>query len=361
MHRRCKRPIGAIAALSVLALALGAGACGGGGKSGAGASKSVTVYSADGLKTALSSGQQSWFDQQFAAFRKQTGISVRYVEGGSGDVLNRVEAEKANTQADVLVTLPPFIQKGAADGVLQKLAVANESAVPAARKDPSGYWTTLVDNYLTFIYNAKQVKAPPRTFADLLAPGLKGKLQYSTPGQAGDGTAFMIAGIHAFGDNTGAAMAYFKRLQANNVGPSSSTGALTTKVVKGELAVANGDLQLNGLIVQQNPQTRLWIPRDATGRPFTFALPYAVGLVRNAPNAANGRKLIDFLLSRRAQSTVSALSNGLPARSDVKPSDRNYKVNQAFLARATVWQPDWPAIQRNLTTLLRQWRDATGG
>jgi 2-aminoethylphosphonate transport system substrate-binding protein len=54
----------------------------------------------------------------FKDFTAKTGIRVQYVEGGSGVVVNRVMAERANPQADVLVTLPPFIQQAAAAGRL---------------------------------------------------------------------------------------------------------------------------------------------------------------------------------------------------------------------------------------------------
>ena len=68
----------------------------------------VTVYSADGLHD----GDPSWFGNQFDAFTKATGIEVQYVEAGSGGIVQRVAKEASNTQADVLITLPPFIQKG---------------------------------------------------------------------------------------------------------------------------------------------------------------------------------------------------------------------------------------------------------
>jgi 2-aminoethylphosphonate transport system substrate-binding protein len=350
-----------ILAIGVSACGTAAGAAGGsGGSGGSGGGGSVTVYSADGLKTALGPGQVSWFDKEFAAFQKQTGITVRYVEGGSGEVLNRVEAEQSNTQADVLVTLPPFIQKAANDGVLQKLNVPNAAAVPAGAKDPGGRWTSLVGNYLSFLYNQKMVKQAPTTFGDLLAPSLNGQIQYSTPGVAGDGTAFMVAAIHAFGDNVNEAMQYLKKLEGNDVGPSASTGALTTKVIKGEIAVANGDLQMNGLLVQQNPQVKLWLPKDASGRPFTLPLEYAVGLVSHAPDSANGRKLINFLLSQQAQASVSKLSNGLPVRADIHPTDRNSQVNTAALRGVTIWQPDWTSIAKNLTSLVAEYHNATG-
>ena len=41
------------------------------------------------------------------------------------------------------------------------------------------------------------------------------------------------------------ALDYLTKLQANNVGPSSSTGKLQPKVSNGELLVANGDVQMN--------------------------------------------------------------------------------------------------------------------
>src|ERR1700744_2322275 len=79
------------------------------------ASGVVTVYSADGLHD----GKGSWFETQFGAFTKATGVKVQYVEGGSGGVVERVAKEKSNPQADVLVTLPPFIQRAEATGLLQ--------------------------------------------------------------------------------------------------------------------------------------------------------------------------------------------------------------------------------------------------
>ena len=219
----------------------------------------VTIYSADGLHD----GSPNWYQTQFDAFTKATGIKVQYIEGGSGVVVDRIEKEKSNPQADVLVTLPPFIQKAAADGDLQAYTPADAGSILAANKDPKGMYVALVNNYMNFIYNASALKPAPQTFDDLLNAKFKGKVQYSTPGQAGDGTAVMLEVIHAFGSKE-KGFDYLKKLQANNVGPSSSTGKLTGLVNKGELYVANGDLQMNIAQMAQNPNIQVFFPEGRT-------------------------------------------------------------------------------------------------
>src|SRR5215472_14647336 len=104
----------------------------------------VTLYSADGLHD----GKPNWYQTQFDAFTKKTGIKVQYVEAGSGGVVERVAKESSNPQADVLVTLPPFIQKAAADGLLQPFTPAGADQILASEKDPQGRYTALVNNYL---------------------------------------------------------------------------------------------------------------------------------------------------------------------------------------------------------------------
>ena len=141
------------------------------GTAGAQAQEVVTIYSADGLHD----GAPNWYQTQFDAFTKATGIKVQYIEGGSGVVVDRVAKEKANPQADVLVTLPPFIQKAAADGLLDAFTPAGASAIPAASKDPHRRYTALVNDYLCFIYDQAQLKTPPATFADLLEARVQGQ------------------------------------------------------------------------------------------------------------------------------------------------------------------------------------------
>ena len=186
----------------------------------------------------------------------------------------------------------------------------------------------------------------------------KNKLQYSTPGQAADGTAVMLQAFHSFGGKE-AGFDYLGKLQANNVGPSASTGKLTALVNKGELYVANGDLQMNLAQMERNPNVKIFWPANDKGERSALAIPYVIGLVQGAPESENGKKLINFLLSKEAQTSVSALSWGMPVRSDVTPEDAHYKAATAALAGVQSWQPNWDDVAVSLSSDIAQWHKAT--
>jgi 2-aminoethylphosphonate transport system substrate-binding protein len=318
------------------------------------ASDVVTIYTADGLRD----GRPNWYDSVFDLFTEQTGVKVQYVEAGSAGVVNRALRERANKQHDVLVTLPPFIQKAAELDLLAPYKPEADSAIPDDSKDAKGRWYAMVNNYQCFIYNTKYLDEPPATFKTLLEPKFKDKIQYSTPGQAGDGTAFLLQVIHALGGQK-AGYAYLKALQKNNVGPSSSTGKLAPLTNKGELWVANGDIQMNFAQKSHNPHIDIFWPANADGERSTLAEPYAVGLAKNAPHPENGKKLVDFLLGKQAQLMVSKIAHGFPARTDIDPKDDNYKQLHKMMEGIEVWNPDWDDVAQNIGTYVKKWRAAT--
>ncbi|MFF0264414.1 2-aminoethylphosphonate ABC transporter substrate-binding protein [Kribbella sp. NPDC004536] len=337
----------ALKTLLATTLLLSVAACGGTGaaSTGDGAKKTVTVYTADGLA--------DWYKTRFDAFTQKTGIKVQTVEAGSGEVVSRLQKEKSNPQADVVVTLPPFIQKADKDGLLQKYDVPGADHVKGLKGDD---YVTVVDNYLCFIANAQA--GTPKTFDDLLDPKFKGKLQYSTPGQAGDGTAVLLLLQHLLGKD--GALDYLKKLEANNVGPSASTGKLQPKVSKGELLVANGDVQMNAASIANDKSAFSIFFPAAAGKRTTLALPYVMGLGVGAPNADGGKQLMEYLLSTDAQQTISQDAFGLPARDDVTPTDANFTSVRKVTDGVEVWQPDWTAVLSDLDADVAAYTKAVG-
>lgn len=340
------------AALAAATIAItGTAACGGTGSASSGGDKTLTVYSADGLG--------DWYKQEFAKFKDQTGITVNEVEAGSGEVVSRVQKEQSNPQADMVVTLPPFIQKAEADGLLVDSGV-DTSKVADGNKDAQGKYVAIVDNALSFIVNPAANPAP-KTFDDLLSPQFKGKLQYSTPGQAGDGTAVMLLVQHLMGKDQG--LEYLKKLQTNNVGPSSSTGKLQPKVSNGELLVANGDVQMNlASIRDDGSKFNLFFPAMPDGTRTTVALPYFAGITKGAPHADNAKKLLKFFLSEDVQKTVGPDALGMPVISgiDAGAGSGTGQTPAQVLSGVTVWRPDWNQVISTLDADVAAYQKATG-
>src|SRR5580704_7452478 len=140
------------------------------------AADAVVLYTADGL--------ENLYKDVLPGFEKQEGVKVNIVIGGSGEVVNRATIEKDAPKADVLVTLPPFIQQADQAGLLQAYQSANYKNVPAIAKAPNGSWATFVNNYFSFAINPDVTKNQPKTFADLLHPDYTGKVAYSNPATA---------------------------------------------------------------------------------------------------------------------------------------------------------------------------------
>lgn len=340
--RRLSKAALLLAGVTVVAFT---GACGGTGTESADG-KTVTVYSADGVG--------GWYKSQFDAFTAETGIAVNLVEAGSGEVVNRVDKEQSNPQADVVVTLPPFIQKAKQSGLLQPSGI-DTAAVPAAAKDADGTYVTMANNFLCFIANPA-VDASALTWEDLLKPEYKGKLQYSTPGQAGDGTAVLVLLQQLRGKQ--GALDYLAALQANNVGPSSSTGKLQAKVDKGELLIANGDVQMNLTTVQEKgSKFNVFFPA-ADGKRSTVAVPYMMGLAKGAPHKDDATELMRFLMAPAAQAKLGPEAFAVSPRTDVPaPADGG---PAAALKGVDVVPVDWNKVLTELDADVAAYQKATG-
>jgi 2-aminoethylphosphonate transport system substrate-binding protein len=126
------------------------------------------------------------------------------------------------------------------------------------------------------------------------------------------------------------------------------------------LWVANGDLQMNLDQMKSNPNIRIFWPAGPDGTRSTFALPYFAALVKDAPHAENGKKLLDWLLSKPAQSTISDVALGLPARGDVPATGAAAERLMGMMQGVAIWTPDWKQVSEDLSKDAARWHEATG-
>ncbi len=236
--------------------------------------KTVTVYTADGLND----GDDSYYQTVFGAFEKQTGVKVQVVEAGSGEVLQRVKQESANTQADLLGHTSTLIQTASRDGCSPSTR-RRQRHRPGHRQGCGRHYEALVNNYIGFFRNTKEVPPHRRRGMTSRQP-VPGQAPVLHAGVAGDGTALLMLAREVLGDKK--SESFFSKLQDNNVGPSDSTGALAAKVDKGELTIANGDVQMNYAQLKTMPNLGVFFLDGKDGTPTTMSVPYSVGLVKNA-------------------------------------------------------------------------------
>jgi iron(III) transport system substrate-binding protein len=93
-------------------------------------------------------------------FSKQTGITVNLVTGKEEALLQRLQSEGANTPADLLLTSDAGRLAAARQaGVLQAVkSEALAARIPAAYRDPEGYWYGLSVRARPIIYAKDRVK-----------------------------------------------------------------------------------------------------------------------------------------------------------------------------------------------------------
>ncbi len=327
--------------------ALMAAAAFGGAALPAHAAGAVVLYTADGL--------ENLYRDVLPAFEKKEGVKVNIVTAGSGEVVNRATIEKDAPKADVLVTLPPFIQQAGQAGLLQNYESVNYKNVPAIAKAPDGSWATFVNNYFTFAINPEVTKNQPKTFADLLHPDFAGKVAYSNPATAGDGMAVIILTTSLMGEDK--AFDYLKKLEQSAKFHTKGTGYLDVLLSRNEIALANGDLQMDlddaangGLSLKP-----IFLAHEG-GQPTTFQLPYAIGLIRNGPNQAEGKKLIDYLMSTEVQSKVTDIF-GIPGRTDVALTGKNGEIMKKATAGVKVIPVDWNQVLAKKADWTARWKN----
>ena len=243
-----------------------------------------------------------WADwgSQLKAIAAQLGISVPADNKNSGQAIAALIAEKANPVADVTYLGGIAADPAKDAGVLAAYKPVGWAKIPAALKDPDGYWFTIHSGTLGLFVNKTALagKPVPQSWADLLKAEYKGLVGYLDPTSAAVGQLAVMAVNLALGgtyENLDAGIAYFKQLSRNQpIVPKQTSYA---RVLSGEIPILF-DYDFNAYRGQYTDRAPVAfvIPREGS-----LVFPYVMALVNGAPNADNGKKVLDFVLSDASQ------------------------------------------------------------
>ncbi len=234
------------------------------------------------------------------AFTARTGITAPSDPKNSGQTMAALEAEAKSPAADTAYFGIVFGIEAAKKGLLEGYKPTNFAEIPSNLKDAEGRWFTIHQGSIAFIVNTAEMKGIPipTSWEDLLDAKYAGKVGFLDPTQAAVGYSVYTAGNLAMGgtlDNWDPGVAYFKKLKENGLILPAQTA--TAMVQQGEIPILI-DADFNGYKLKyiDNAPVEIVIPKEGS-----ISIPYVISLVKGAPNAANGKALLEFTLSDEGQ------------------------------------------------------------
>jgi iron(III) transport system substrate-binding protein len=280
------------------------------------AAASLLALTAAQALTVYSSVDEENAKKLLAAFTKATGVNAQMVFLSSGPALSRIEAEKARPQADVWFGAPSENHILAKErGLTEPYPSANAAALPDQFKDKDGYWHAIYTNPIAFGVRTdilQRRNAPvPATWEDLKNPAYKGLIQMPSPQSSGTAYSVILTLLQQRGED--AAFAYLKALNPNiqtytqsGTAPSGALGVGETPLA---IQFTPGFLKL----ADEGYPVQVVFPSEGVG--YEVA---SMSILKGAPNAAEAKKLVDWMTSKDGQAALSASKTYfLPIRADV--------------------------------------------
>lgn len=243
-----------------------------------------------------------WADwaSQLQAIEQELGYEIPHDNKNSGQTLSQLLAEKASPVADVAYYGVSFGIQAAEKGVVEPYKPAHFDEIPEGLKDPEGHWFTIHSGTLGFFVNVDALGgAPvPTSWQDLLDPAYKGMVGYLDPSSAFVGYAGAVAVNRAMGgslDDFGPGIDYFKKLNENDpIVPKQTSYA---RVLSGEIPILfDYDFNAYRAKYKDDANVVFVIPEEGT-----VVVPYVMSLVKDAPNADKGKRILDFIMSDQGQ------------------------------------------------------------
>jgi len=265
------------------------------------------------------------------AFEKNTGIKIKAVydveAAKTTGLVNRLIAEKNHSRCDVFwnseIGRTIILKK---KGILTPYISPSSKDIPAQFKDKQGYWAGFAVRGRVLIYNKDLVSEEeiPRSIFELAKPQWQGQVALANP-LFGTTSAHCAALFIKLGEDK--AREYFQKLKENGVAIVDGNSTSRDRVVSGMLKIGFTDTDDVNVALEEGKNVGMIFP-DKSGI-GTLLIPNTVCLIKNGPNPENGKRLIDYLLSKEVEGKL-AFSGSLqiPLRADVNRPRNSPRLNE---------------------------------
>lgn len=262
------------------------------------------------------------WNAMFNAFKKRyPDVEMTYNDLGSAATVVALDKARNRPQADTAYYFAASAVDAANKGLLEPFRPVNYDALPEVFRDPEARWFTVHSLTVGFCVNSKLVKDPPKGWADLLKPEYKNSVVYLDPRSTGVGQVIVFAAAHANGGdakNVQPGIDYLGKLhKAGNVLRVEGTTPYA-KFIKGEIPIwiSYENDCLKAKHTDGMADAVPVIPAEAS-----VTAPYAISLVKGAPNPNAGKLWLNF--------TMTEMGQGIFAQGFVRPSVPGTKLPDA--------------------------------
>lgn len=276
------------------------------------ATKEVVIYT---------SVDQIFSEPILSDFEKNTGIKIKAVYDVEASktvgLVNRLLAEKQHPRCDVFwnseVGRTIFLKQ---KGIFTPYTSPSAKDIPSQFKDKDAYWTGFAARARVLIYNINLLKESdlPKSIFELTGAQWKEKVAMGYP--VFGTTATHMAALYAtLGQEK--TERFLKDLKDNEVVIVNGNSVVRDMVVEGELPIGFTDTDDVNVAIQAGKPVKMIYPdRDGLG---TLLIPNTVALIKDGPHLEQGKKLIDYLLSREVESKLAFCESAqMPVRDGVK-------------------------------------------
>jgi len=268
-----------------------------------------TAYEENELKT---------FWDQFKKDLPDLAARASYIRGSTGPTMARLEAEKANPQADVVWgVFNDYLTGAGKKGLLESYAAKESDKIPARFKNPDNLWQGVTLLTVAFAVNQKKMAelklTPPHSWSDLLEPRYKGHIVMSNPSTSG--TAYLLLASHAARLGEDKMWEYYDALDKQLAQVTKSGGAPGRMAASGETPIGVALAYEVEMAKKQGAPIDIVYPAD--GVPWTFE---GNALVKGAKNPQNARRFLDWAVSKAAMASYAEWRGTGITRADVPVS-----------------------------------------
>ena len=254
-------------------------------------------------------------EQLYTAFTEATGIAVNRIEGEADELIARMQAEGANSPADIFLTVDAGrIWLADQAGLLQPISSdVLEARIPEHLRHPEGHWFGISQRARIIFYNRETVANPPLTYEALADPQYAGMVCLRS-GSNVYNLSLLSSIIDANGE--AAARDWAAAVRGNMArDPQGGDTDQLLGIVSGEcdIAVTNTYYFLRGLdggVDGLSGSTDMfgWVFPNQSDR-GTHVNVAAAGVAVNAPNREEALAFLEFMTSTEAQAYFANMNN----------------------------------------------------